>query len=98
RAVRLCAAGYAALFRFDGSQIHLAAAHNLPPDDLKRVSRGYPMAPTGGKVSGRAILSREVAQVADILADPDYRPTQQVLSFGARSILAGASVRSGGPD
>jgi hypothetical protein len=67
RAVRLCAAGYAALFRFDGSQIHLAAAHNLPPDDLESVSREYPMSPTRGKLSGRAILSREVAQVADIL-------------------------------
>jgi len=97
RAVRLCAAGYAALFRFDGSQIHLAAAHNLPPDDLESVSREYPMSPTRGKLSGRAILSREVAQVADILADPDYRPTQQALSFGVRSILAVPMVRSGDP-
>jgi GAF domain-containing protein/anti-sigma regulatory factor (Ser/Thr protein kinase) len=55
------------------------------------------MSPTRGKLSGRAILSREVAQVADILADPDYRPTQQVLSFGARSILAVPMVRSGDP-
>jgi signal transduction histidine kinase len=94
RAVRLCAAGYAALFRFDGSQIHLAAAHNLAPDEL---SREYPMSPTRGKLSGRAILSREAAQIADILADPDYRPTQQVLSFGVRSILAVPMVRSGDP-
>src|SRR4029453_14092635 len=59
RAVRLCAAGYAALFRFDGSQIHLAAAHNLPPDDLKSISREYPMSPTGGKLRGGGILARE---------------------------------------
>src|SRR5262245_56825178 len=97
RAVRLCAAGYAALFRFDGSQIHMAAAHNLPPDDLESVSREYPMSPTRGKLSGRAILSREVVQVADILADPDYRPTQRALSFGVRSILAVPMVRSGDP-
>ncbi|HEU5196922.1 MAG TPA: GAF domain-containing protein, partial [Methylomirabilota bacterium] len=97
RAVRLCAAGYAALFRFDGSQIHLAAAHNLPPDDLESISREYPMSPTRGKLSGRAILSREVAQVADIHADPDYRPTQQARSFGVRSILAVPMVRSGDP-
>src|SRR5215813_7157943 len=38
-AVRLCAAEYAALFRFDGSQIHLVAAHNLPLDDLASVSK-----------------------------------------------------------
>jgi two-component system NtrC family sensor kinase len=97
RAVRLCAAEYAALFRFDGSQIHLAAAHNLPLDDLESVSREYPMSPTRGKLTGRAILSREVAQVADILADPDYRPTQQALSFGVRSILAVPMVRSDDP-
>src|SRR5262249_48935099 len=71
RAVRLCAAGYAALFRFDGSQIHLAASHNLPAGDLTSISREYPMSATRSKLSGRAILSREVAQVADVLADPE---------------------------
>src|SRR5262249_48697174 len=97
RAVRLCAAEYAALFRFDGSQIHFVAAHNLPEPDLASVSREYPMFPTRSKLTGRAIQSHEVSQVTDILADPDYRPTRQALSFGVRSILAAPMLRSEEP-
>src|SRR5215475_12106715 len=97
QAVHLCAAEYAAVFRFDGSMIHFVASYNLPARDLESVKREYPMSPTRSKLSGRAILSRGVQQVADILADAAYEPTQQALEFGVRSILAVPMVRSGEP-
>src|SRR5262249_37323016 len=46
---------------------------------------------------GRAILSREVAQVADVGADAEYEQTPESRAFGIRSILAVPMVRSGEP-
>src|SRR5262249_35163703 len=84
-AVRLCAARFAAVFRFDGEMLHLAA-HNFPPDPLEFLQRQYPMRPGRAQASGRTILSRAVVQIPDLLADQEYQHEWSLIS-GWRSIL-----------
>src|SRR6516225_241425 len=71
-ATRLCGAASGAVFRFDGSLSHLAAHYNCSPAELDALRATYPLAPSWGSVTGRAILTRAVAYVADIATDPDY--------------------------
>ena len=71
-ATRLCEAASGAVFRFDGSQSHLAAHYNCTPAELDALRATYPLAPSRGSVTGRAVLTRAVAHVADIATDPEY--------------------------
>jgi GAF domain-containing protein len=94
-ATRLCGARVGHLFRFDGELLHLVAGTSTPAyDDL--VQRLYPMRPSQGQVSGRAILSRTVAQIPDVLTDPDYRHDVAVAGDW-RSRLGVPLLREGSP-
>ena len=71
-AVQLSGARFGALHRFDGERLHLVAHHDLSPLALAALQRAYPMRPSRTHVSGRAILTRAVAEIPDVMADPDY--------------------------
>jgi GAF domain-containing protein len=73
-AVQLSGARRGALLRFDGELVHLVAHHNQPAEALASLERAYPMRPSRGQVSGRAILSRAVAEIHDVGNDPEYLP------------------------
>jgi GAF domain-containing protein len=94
-AVRLCAARFAAVFRFDGEMLHLGA-HNFPPNVLEFLQRQYPMRPGHAQASGRTILSRAVVQIPDLLADPEYQHEWALIS-GWRSILGVPMLHEGAP-
>jgi signal transduction histidine kinase len=95
-AVRLCAARMGALFRFDGELLHLAAHHNYTPEVLEVLNRTHPRPPQRDQASGRAILTRAVAQIEDTLTDPHYH--QEMAHAGNwRSLLAVPMLRAGAP-
>jgi hypothetical protein len=71
-AVRLCGARMGAVFRFDGKLVHLVAHHNYTPEVLEVLHRTHPRPPQLDQASGRAILTRTVAQIEDSFADPNY--------------------------
>jgi GAF domain-containing protein/anti-sigma regulatory factor (Ser/Thr protein kinase) len=73
-AVQLSGARRGALLRFDGELVHLVAHHNQPAEALASLERAYPMRPSRMQVSGRAILSRAVAEIYDVRNDPEYLP------------------------
>ncbi len=86
----------AALHRFDGELIHIVAHHNFPPEAVAVLAQMYPRPPQSDQASGRAILTREVAQIEDMLADPQY--TREVTVAGQwGSILAVPMLRDGVP-
>jgi GAF domain-containing protein len=94
-AVQLSGARFGALHQFDGEQLHLVAHHNLTPEALAALQRAFPMRPTRTHVSGRAILDRAVAEIPDVLRDPDY---EHDLAAQAdwRSLLAVPMLRADG--
>src|SRR5712692_8170291 len=87
RAMRLCDAAFANVHMFDGALIHINAAANLNPEGVDAVRRAFPVAPSRATASGRAILTGEVVEIPDVLADPEYQLTELAHAAGYRSSL-----------
>ena len=93
-AVQLCGARFGVLHRFDGERLHLAAA-DVTPEVLEALRRAYPMRPSRTQASGRAILTRAVAEIPDVVDDPEYQ--QDTAAAGRwRSLLAVPMLRADG--
>jgi signal transduction histidine kinase len=71
RAVKLCQAERAFIFRFDGQFLRAVASYNAGPENKEFVYRN-PIAPGRLSVSARAAQERRTVQVPDVQADPDY--------------------------
>jgi GAF domain-containing protein/CheY-like chemotaxis protein len=95
-AVRLCGGLYGTAHSYDGEILDLAAHHNCTPEVLQALRQAFPMRPDRQMMSGRAILTRAVVHVDDLLADPDY--AQHVgRAGGFRGALAVPMLREGNP-
>jgi GAF domain-containing protein/DNA-binding response OmpR family regulator/HAMP domain-containing protein len=95
-AVQLCGGAYGTAHSFDGKLVTLAAHYNCTPESLRELQRAFPMPPSRTMMSGRAILSRAVVHVEDLLADPEY--AQHVgRAGGFRGVLAVPMLREGRP-
>src|SRR6516165_10254929 len=95
-AVRLCHAHMGAVHLFDGKLVDIVAFHNFPPDAVKVLQSMYPRPPRPDQASGRAILTGQIAQIEDMLADRQY--TREVTVAGQwGSILAVPMLRDGAP-
>jgi GAF domain-containing protein len=95
-AVRLCHAHMGAVHLFDGKLVDIVAFHNFPPKAVKVLQSMYPRPPRPDQASGRAILTGKVAEIEDMLADPQY--TREVTVAGQwGSILAVPMLRDGAP-
>ncbi|PYO09025.1 MAG: histidine kinase, partial [Candidatus Rokuibacteriota bacterium] len=93
-AKQLCNARFGVLHRFDGEQLHLAA-HDVTAEVLEVLRRTYPMRPSRSQISGRAILTRAVAEIRDVREDPEYQ--QDMAAAGSwRSLLAVPMLRADG--
>jgi GAF domain-containing protein/DNA-binding response OmpR family regulator len=94
-AVQLSGARRGALYRFDGELIHLVAHHNQSAAALAALQRAYPMRPNRTQASGRAILSRSVAEIPDVRNDAEYFPGMAVQA-DLGSLLAVPMLRADG--
>jgi GAF domain-containing protein/CheY-like chemotaxis protein/anti-sigma regulatory factor (Ser/Thr protein kinase) len=96
-AVRLCEGLYGAVNMFDGEMIlYPSANYNYSPGAMAAVARMYPMRPSRQQLIGRAVLSRTVSQIPDVLKDSEYAP-DIALAGGWRSALAAPMLRDGRP-
>ena len=95
-AARLCDGVFGSLYLFDGEFIHLAAAHNLPPEALEVARQIFPAPLTRELTVGRAILDRTVAHIPDVERDPEYKRSW-ARTVGARSALTVPMFREGNP-
>jgi GAF domain-containing protein/CheY-like chemotaxis protein len=73
KALDLCRATTGWVYRFDGELIHIAAAHSLRPEAVEVVRQSYPMPPSRGGATARAVLSRAIVYIPDIREDREYR-------------------------
>jgi GAF domain-containing protein/DNA-binding response OmpR family regulator/anti-sigma regulatory factor (Ser/Thr protein kinase) len=73
KALDLCRATTGWVYRFDGELIHIAAAHSLRPEAVEAVRQSYPMPPSRGGATARAVLSRAIVHIPDIREDREYR-------------------------
>jgi GAF domain-containing protein/CheY-like chemotaxis protein len=94
-ALALCGARIGGVARFDGELVHLAAFHAPSPEGLAQMHAAFPMKPGRGSILARSILQRDVIQIYDVLADPEYILKDATRQIGYRSNLAVPMIRDG---
>ncbi|WP_128000780.1 sensor histidine kinase [Piscinibacter defluvii] len=96
-ALRLCNARSANVVRYDGKLLHIAALANADALGADAIREVYPRLVDRGTSLGRAILDTDVAEVADVLADPHYRVADAAVRSGFRSVVSVPLLREGLP-
>src|SRR5437899_4546501 len=95
--LNLCNADSACVFTFDGKLIHIAAIATASPEMAAVVRGNYPRPPGRDSGATRAVLTRRVVVVPDVLEDRDYQARPLAVAGGFRSILSVPLMRGGGP-
>jgi two-component system, NtrC family, sensor kinase len=95
-AATVCGAASGGVYRFDGSLIHFVAHYGWTADQLDAVHSVYPIRPGRGSLTARAIMTRQVAHVADIAADPEF-PQPSFVQVGFHTVLSVPMLRDGNP-
>jgi signal transduction histidine kinase/putative methionine-R-sulfoxide reductase with GAF domain len=95
-AVRLCAASYSVVGRYDGQLVHLAAFEHVRPEGIEAIKALFPVRPSRATTTARAVLDRAVVHVPDVAADPDYDKSV-ALGIQNRSTLAVPMLLNGEP-
>jgi two-component system, NtrC family, sensor kinase len=99
-ALKLCAATSSNLVTFDGELIHVAALATVSPegaDAARRHFSSYPRRPSRDTANTRAILTRSVVAIPDVLKDDDYAGNATASAAGYRSILSVPLMRDASP-
>ena len=96
-ALKLCRANSAVVLTFDGELLQLAALANVSPEGADAVRRRYPMPPGRKNAASRAILTRSIVAIPDVLEDPDYAIRADLLAAGFRSVLSVPLMREESP-
>jgi GAF domain-containing protein len=96
-AVRLCGGRYGALYRFDGTFLHIGALFNATPELREQQARRFPTAPNSETLAGLAIQQRRTLQIHDVETDPDVPPAavEGGRILGYRSQISVPMLRDG---
>src|SRR6516164_3351652 len=78
RAEKLCDADVSVTSIVDGDLIRLSSVHGVTEAGVKAVRHAFPMRLTDETVTARAIRTRSVCHVADVLSDLKYPPKDAV--------------------
>jgi GAF domain-containing protein/CheY-like chemotaxis protein len=95
RAKRLCDARECAVFRFDGELIHLAGLADTSAAWANALRDAFPRPPGRGSMTARAIMTRSIVHISDVLTDPEYELTEAARASSIRSVLAVPMIREG---
>ena len=96
-AMKLCRAGSANVTTFDGELLHIAALAIVNPEGADAIRRLYPRPPSRDATAPRAVLTRAVVALPDVLEDPEYAVKAAALAGGFRSVLSVPLLRGGSP-
>src|SRR6516162_8285501 len=97
RARDRCNATSASLFEFDGELVHLRSRLGqeayATPDAMEAYERLFPMVPTRGSITCRAILDRQTIHVRDMASEPGV--SAAVRNLGQKSQISLPLLRDG---
>jgi signal transduction histidine kinase len=85
--MRLCEATFGWVLTFDGKLMHLGSLANVSPEGADAIRQVLPLAPSRGTAAGRTLLTGDVVQVPDVLADPEYELKGTAQAANCRSVL-----------
>ena len=86
-AATLCGATFGNVQRFDREFMHLVAHYSHSPEWLASMQQLYPRRPDRTQSASRAVLSRGVVHVPDVLEDPEYQH-DLALTGGFRGLVS----------
>ena len=93
RAEKLCDAEISVVSIVDGELIRLASIHGMTEAGVEASRRAFPMRSTDETVTARAIRTRSVCHVADVLSDSQYQQKDAARVGGWRGCLGMPMVR-----
>ena len=96
-ALKLCRASSALVTTYDGRLIHVAADANLTPEGADAWRRVFPRPASRDTALARAVLTRQLAIIPDVLQDKEYMVGDTAVGTGFRSSLAVPLLRDGNP-
>src|SRR4029453_12675705 len=71
-AATLCNAQFCHVFQYDGVLLHFKAQHGMTEEAAAAMSLAYPVAPGRSNAPARAVASRRIEEIRDVLADAEY--------------------------
>jgi hypothetical protein len=95
RAEKLCDAEISVVSMVDGEVIRLASIHGVTKEGIEAVRRVFPMHLDDETVTARAIRTRSVCHVPDVLGDPEYQNKETARASGYRGCLGVPMIRDG---
>jgi GAF domain-containing protein len=96
-ALELCGASSSVVVTLAGGMLSIGALASTTREGADFLRSIFPRPPSNDNGATRAVHSRQVVVIPDILADPDYATTQMALRSGFRSVLAVPLLRDGTP-
>jgi two-component system, NtrC family, sensor kinase len=96
-ALRLCGAGYGQVALYDGDLLHMTAFHNVNPEGVEALRRRFPAPADGGSAMGRALQTRAVVQIPNVVEDPAYAFKTELQTMGFQSLLVVPMLRKDEP-
>ncbi|HEU0258961.1 MAG TPA: GAF domain-containing protein, partial [Burkholderiales bacterium] len=99
-ALKLCAATSANAVTFDGELIHVAAVAEAGASAAEALGRHfgtYPKRPSSDTANTRAILTRQVVAIPDVMEDAEYAAKATAVAAGYRSIVSVPLMRGQNP-
>jgi signal transduction histidine kinase len=94
RAEKLCEAETSVVSIVEGELIRLASVHGMTETGVEAVRRVFPMRHTDETVTARAVQTRSICHVADVLNDPQYQQKDTARVSGYRGCLGVPMVRN----
>ena len=96
-ALGLCRASSAVVATYDGEMIRVGAIASVTPEGADAIRALFPRPASRDNGVTRAVLTRALVTIPDVLADEGYRTTEHSLASGFRSIIAVPLLRDGSP-
>ncbi|HEY2138426.1 MAG TPA: PAS-domain containing protein [Xanthobacteraceae bacterium] len=96
-AARLCDADMAAMSYQQAGALRQVASHGFPPGFDQYMEKTFRLEPGRGTLTGRALLTGDVAQIVDIQSDPEYALVEAQRMAGFRSGIGVPLMRGGVP-
>jgi GAF domain-containing protein len=93
RAEKLCEADISVVSIVEGELIRVASIHGMTEPGVEAARRAFPMRLTDESVTARAVRTRGVCHVADVLSDPQYKIKDTARVSGVRGCLGVPMVR-----
>jgi GAF domain-containing protein len=96
-ALKLCRADSATVLTFDGTLVQIAALANTTAEGAAALRRSYPRPLGRDNAASRALLTRSVVAIPDVLEDPEYAIKDAAVAGGFRSAVSIPLIREGSP-